>query len=94
MKLSGASNPPGSLDQARSFKGLGGNRYVEMLMVQVLIGEPWNLAICGPEMSTLDLPGQGPLASERVLCSSSWDALVLRFVAGEGNETGSGASTA
>ena len=40
------------------FKGLGGTRYVEVLVGQVLIGGPWNLAIHGTRTSTPDLPGQ------------------------------------
>lgn len=38
-----------------------GNRYVEVLVEQVLTGGPWNSAICGKGASTVE-----HLASERV----------------------------
>ena len=63
----GASNPSCSLGQANVLRGWG-NRHVEMLVMQVLIGGPENLAICGKGVSILNL--HSPLASERVWRSS------------------------
>lgn len=77
-RLSNASNPFFSLDKINGFYRVKGNRYVEVLLEQVLITGSWNLAIYGKGHQHHIFLDNWPFASEKALvlqfqlCSGPW----------------------